>query len=67
MSGIAPGSISLQGPTVPKPLAWIVTWGPLGSDPGGSARYSQRAAARGFAMMRRAAGYIVTVQAVIFV
>jgi len=47
-----------------KPLAWIVTWGPLGSDPGGSACYSQRAAARGFAIMRRAAGYIVTVQPV---
>lgn len=46
-----------------KPLAWIVTWWPLGSDPGGSARYSQRAAARGFAMMRRAAGYRVEIRA----
>lgn len=49
-----------------KPLAWIVTWWPLGSDPGGSARYSQRAAARGFAMLRRAAGYTVTVQPLTF-
>lgn len=49
---------------MPKPLTWLVIWGPLGSDPGGSARYSQRAAARGFAMMRRAAGCTVTVQPV---
>jgi hypothetical protein len=49
---------------MPRPVYWLVTWQPLGADPGGSARYAQRAAARGFAMIRRAAGYTVTVQPV---
>lgn len=44
------------------PRAWLVTWGALGDIPAGSARYSQRAAARGFYMMRKAAGFAVTIQ-----
>lgn len=44
-----------------KPIAWRVHWAaPNGTS--GHADYSQRAAARGFAMMRKASGYVVRIE-----
>lgn len=44
-----------------KPLAWRVHWtGPDGSR--GFADYGQRAGARGFAMMRKASGFVVRIE-----
>lgn len=46
------------------PRAWIVEWQALGDTPAGAARYTQRHQARGFYIMRKAAGFSVTLRAV---
>jgi hypothetical protein len=46
------------------PRAWRVTWCALGEIPAGSADYPQRAAARGFYVMRKAAGFICRIEPV---
>ena len=46
------------------PIAWLVTWSALGDTPAGSARYTIRREARGFAMIRRASGFVVTIEPV---
>jgi hypothetical protein len=39
------------------PKLWIVHWHALGTEPAGKLAFSQRARARGFKMIRRAAGF----------
>ena len=46
-----------------KPTEWIVSWESLGTVPAGSESFTQRARARGFFMIRRASGFVVTIQA----
>lgn len=46
------------------PSAWHVEWDESPAGPAGSARFDQRARARGFAIMQKARGFIVRVTAV---
>ena len=46
------------------PTVWRVHWAQLGAEPAGYHDFSQRARARGFAMIRRASGFTVTIEAV---
>ena len=39
------------------PKLWIVCWDALGKEPAGRAEFTQRAMARGFKIIRRAAGF----------
>lgn len=43
------------------PKAWIVEWDAMGSEPAGRLSFGRRARARGFAMIRKAAGFTVRI------
>jgi hypothetical protein len=43
------------------PRAWVVEWGALGNIPAGNLEFPQRARARGFFMVRKAAGFTVRI------
>ena len=47
-----------------KPIAWVITWQAHGAEPAGSQKFVQRARARGFLMIRRAAGFVCGIQPV---
>ena len=48
---------------MPVPKFWRVTWRATATEPAGSMDFTERARARGFAMVRRAAGFTVTIEA----
>ena len=43
------------------PKGWLVVWKPKADEPGGRLFFTQRAAANGFKMMRKACGFDVAV------
>lgn len=46
------------------PRAWRVTWGALGDVSAGFLEFPQRARARGFYLMRKCAGFAVSIEPV---
>lgn len=48
---------------MPKPIAWRVHWDALDNEPAGYLDFYQRGRARGFAMLRKAEGFTVSIEA----
>lgn len=46
------------------PTFWRVHWAQLGAEPAGHHDFAQRARARGFAVIRRASGFTVTIETI---
>ena len=44
------------------PQCWRVSWDALGNEPAGFLDFTQRARARGFLMIRRASGFVATIE-----